>query len=353
MIPGPIKQACAEALSAGLSFACFRMPGSEEVVFLADSGEGKPRSQLTFEISPWLSGNTGRIVIRDRMDTEIIGSLRAQNPKGASAFVSEPAISREDYLAAVSKVIDSCRRRDGKTVYSRVITGANPSLDIPETADSLFSEFPEAFGFLYFTPSTGCWLGASPETLLSVDFAEGKFSTMALAGTRNLDAADAPWDDKNLRENAFVADFFGGKFAALGLDYDISPLESVTYGPVQHLCRKITGKFTPADDMDSVLEAINPTPALCGTPTDEALRDIAACELHSRRCYGGYVAVRTPGRLDAFVNLRSALVATDGSGRFNVFAGGGITPDSDPATEFRETSAKASCLLALLSERTD
>ena len=72
--------------------------------------------------------------------------------------------------------------------------------------------------------------------------------------------------------------------------------------------------------MDSVLEAINPTPALCGTPTDEALRDIAACELHSRRCYGGYVAVRTPGRLDAFVNLRSALVATDGSGRFNVFA---------------------------------
>ena len=323
MIPGPIKQACAEALSAGLSFACFRMPGSEEVVFLADSGEGKPRSQLTFEISPWLSGNTGRIVIRDRMDTEIIGSLRAQNPKGASAFVSEPAISREDYLAAVSKVIDSCRRRDGKTVYSRVITGANPSLDIPETADSLFSEFPEAFGFLYFTPSTGCWLGASPETLLSVDFAEGKFSTMALAGTRNLDAADAPWDDKNLRENAFVADFFGGKFAALGLDYDISPLESVTYGPVQHLCRKITGKFT------------------------------AACELHPRRCYGGYVAVRTPGRLDAFVNLRSALVATDGSGRFNVFAGGGITPDSDPATEFRETSAKASCLLALLSERTD
>lgn len=349
MIPQHVKLACSKALELGLPFACFRRPGEKEVVFLADTEKGECKSDLSFEICPWNTPYSRRIAIRDRLGIKELLELSTKIDKKICYFSDEVAISREEYIAAVGGIISNCRHRNGKTVYSRVIAGINPGMDIPEVVARLFAEFPKAFGFLYFTPQTGCWLGATPEILLSANLKDRTFATMALAGTRSAVCGDAAWDDKNLRENCFVADFFREKFSCLGLDYNISAPTSLSYGPIQHLCRNIHGRFSSQEDIETILDAINPTPALCGTPTSEALRDIETFERHRRQCYGGLVGVRTSAYLDTYVNLRSARIACDGSGRFNIFAGGGITADSDPETEFQETAAKASRLLAALS----
>lgn len=353
MIPENIRTACRKAIRLGIPCACFRLPGDSEVSFLADNGQGKPRSGTVFEIGPWLAPYSSRIILRDILGPEEILSLPGDAaPAGCgNGFTPEPSLTETEYIRAVETVIGSCRRREGKTVYSRVISGTNPRLDIPEAASRLFSEFPDTFGFLYFTPATGCWLGATPEILLSADIDAGRFRTMALAGTRPSAPSSSPWDEKNIHENYFVVDFFEEQLSRLGVNFSVDAPESLTYGPVQHLCRRIHGSFAPGDSASAgrILDAINPTPALCGTPKADALRDLEESEPHRRGCYGGFVAVRCGGRFDAFVNLRSARVAADGSGQFNIYAGGGITAASDPAAEFRETSAKASRLLSVLS----
>ena len=59
--------------------------------------------------------------------------------------------------------------------------------------------------------------------------------------------------------------------------------------------------------------------------------------------------MRDGHRLDEFVNLRCAKIALDDTGRFELYAGGGITGQSDPESEYTETADKASALLGILS----
>ncbi|MDE6136756.1 MAG: chorismate-binding protein, partial [Muribaculaceae bacterium] len=90
-----------------------------------------------------------------------------------------------------------------------------------------------------------------------------------------------------------------------------------------------------------------PTPAVAGTPRDTALGEIAATEDTPRRCYAGYLLHSdATGRTRAYVNLRCAQVSPDG---YCIYAGGGITANSDPAAEWAETEAKAAVLLDILN----
>lgn len=363
MLPQTVYMACKKALGIRVAFACCRMPGDKNVMFFADtSDQSRPCKPdgMTFEIGRWLMPYSGRITIREQLGAEDVLSL-PDAPffpaiDDSDDFNAAEAITRDDYLEAVKTIAANCNKRDGKTVYSRMIAGENPGLDIPGVASRLFSQFPETFGFLFYHPSTGCWLGATPETLLSIDLASRRFFTMALAGTRPATLDGQPWDEKNLRENRFVADFFFERLRPTGISFDVSETFTVGYGPVQHLRRDISGTL-PAGEIDriteSIIDLINPTPALCGTPTADALDDIARHEPHQRECYGGFVALRTKSRFDAFVNLRNARLSTTPPGRFKIYAGGGITAASDPASEWNETEAKASTLRSLLSSSPD
>lgn len=345
--------AAGRCLERHIPFAVCRMPGMREVEFFARLNSSSDRPSVTermFEIGEWLSPYSRRIRIPAGMSPKEIldRKILAAESATTEVFTVDTAISRRDYIVAVRQIIDRCRRRSGKTVYSRVITGENPALDIPNVARRLFGMFPGAFGFLYYTPRTGCWLGATPETLLDVDFSRGVVSTMAFAGTRT-SAGDAPWDGKNLLENGFVADYICSKFREAGIAPEVSSLSTCDYGAIQHLRRDITAKLPSGIDYGQILDSINPTPALCGTTPDAAVRDITEFELHRRGCYGGFVAVNSPGKsFRSFVNLRSCRIETVRPHRFAVYAGGGIIAESDPEAEWEETRAKASRLLSLL-----
>lgn len=356
MLPEEVYKACGKALEGGIPFACCRRPGEESVIFFADMDGIPSENSISFEIGKWLKPYAERIVIHRQLDAGALLSLPSdfRSPLKASPipFCPEETITRQAYLDVVGSIIGNCREREGKTVYSRVIAGSNPGLDIPDAAGRLFDTFPDAFGFLFCHPLTGCWLGATPETLLSADFTSNRFHTMALAGTRPAVGPAVPWDEKNFCENRFVVDFFSERLTQLSLDFEISAPETIGYGPIEHLRRDITGTLPYASTdiaLESIIDSINPTPALCGTPAENALRDLAEYEPHDRQCYGGFVALRTASRFDAFVNLRSARISTNPDRQFNLYVGGGITAASDPASEYAETTAKASTLLSILS----
>lgn len=358
------------------SFAICREPGASELQLYADTPQAEHLSEYsdssglsdpsvsTFSIGGWLSPWKERIILREIDDSQanrnliadILGTMPPSDPN--------TAISREGYISSVNAIIENCRRRGGKTVYSRVIAGRMSyrtsegttdgisGMDILEAALKLFVLFPDSCGFLFFTPQTGCWIGATPEILLDFDRYSREAYTMALAGTRPATSANTPWDNKNIIENRFVCDYIADRFRAAGITPEISAPITHRFGRIEHLRHDIRGVL-PADcSFETLIDSLNPTPALCGYPREEAINDINRYEIHRRLCYGGFIAISTPDRIKAYVNLRSArIIPYEGALRYEIYAGGGIVADSDPAQEWEETRIKAAPLLSLLGNR--
>ncbi|MDE6126879.1 MAG: chorismate-binding protein [Muribaculaceae bacterium] len=302
-------------------------------------GESIPFGQL--EAGRWLAPYSERL-IPGQTDTYSLPCCR----KPGSHETETGGL--ESYVEAVKKVIASCAARNGKTVFSREITGATgEGVTAGNIFERLCDKFPDTFRYIFHIPGEGVWMGATPEILLDVDLRTGAFSTMALAGTRVTPPTAGPWDEKNVIEHKYVSDFIAATLRDAGVSFEESPLTTLPYGRIEHLCRYFHGNLGEIP-YPVVLDSLNPTPALCGTPKEEAIADITRCEPHDRGFYGGFVAVRTAERFVAYANLRCLKLDGD---RFSVYAGGGITALSDPCAEFAETEAKAAPRLELLHRK--
>lgn len=336
--------AIGRSLSAGLPFTAFVRPGENRAVFFSDPGEGYgPAGELTFAVNVWCGGSADEYLIADRADAE--ATVRWLERSGAAAPVVSPwsrSTSHSDYIDAVDELIGRLMDCGGKTVMSRTISGSC-EVDWISVAEQYFAAHPEAFRYIYLTPRHGCWLGASPELLLKTS--DGRFTTMALAGTRSVSEEGNAWSGKNIAEQAIVRDYIVDRLYDLGLNPVAGPTETVTTGNIQHLRTMIEGR-TEGIDASEILRTLNPTPALAGYPLPVALENIVGLEQHPRRCYGSYVSVGSGSSTEAYVNLRC--VNFD-SRSWCMYVGGGIMPDSDSADEWLETEAKSKILSQLIA----
>jgi len=92
--------------------------------------------------------------------------------------------------------------------------------------------------------------------------------------------------------------------------------------------------------------ALHPTPAVGGTPADEALQLIRKLEPVDRGFYAGAVGwTDRQGDGEWYLSLRCGEVCAN---QIRLFAGAGIVADSDPVAEAAETSAKFVALLSAL-----
>lgn len=343
-----IAAAVAVALDCACPFALYSRPESDGHVFLANPSwpSGYAATAGGDVVVQPFDASAPAVRIVAECDAASLLELAASGtlPHLPSDDDKAPqATCRDGYLRGLSDVIAALRRGDGgKVVISRVLVADAARLDVTALADAVFAAFPRAFRFLYFTPATGLWIGASPELLLR---RRGDvLHTMALAGTRPAGSAGA-WDAKNIAEHRLVVDFIADALRGCGLDPVVGPTHTLPYSAaVEHLCTDVAAEGG-GDAFDSVLRALHPTPALCGYPRGFAADVIARTEAHDRGCYGGYIAL---GDTEAYVNLRCARIYPDGS--CCLFAGGGIMPDSDPAAEWEESGRKASSLLSLIEQ---
>lgn len=332
-----LKDAVTAAMKVNLPFALFAKPQSDSLEFFADNGGNAP-CHKSITVKPW-GGSSQRVIINARLSAAETIDFVKSNPDSLYPDILpwQQSTDLSQYLSRVEDLIDRLRDYGGKTVISRVICGRT-DVNWIVVAQKYFDLHPEAFRYLYFIPSFGFWLGASPELLLSVR--DSMFMTMALAGTRPLSDADKPWSGKNIAEQAVVRDYILSRLFDLGLNPVAAQTETVTTGNIQHLRTLITGQ-TEDCPSDEILAAINPTPALAGYPMHSALENIVATEQHPRRCYGGYIAVHDTDSLEAFVNLRCVNFDRNS---YCIYVGGGIMPDSDPEDEWLETESKAQIL---------
>jgi isochorismate synthase EntC len=132
------------------------------------------------------------------------------------------------------------------------------------------------------------------------------------------------------------------------LDWEAEP-SIVTVANVQHLGTSIEGALTePAVDVMTLVQALTPTPALGGFPTQEAIDFIHTHEMMNRGFYGGAVGwCDAHGQGTFAVTIRCAEL-TDDRRIARLFAGGGIVAESDPYSEFAETQAKFQAMLSAI-----
>ncbi len=265
--------------------------------------------------------------------------------------MSVPACStpKEDYVRTINDIKAKLEVRGGKTVLSRQICGTFKVFDPEAVMEEYFASFPDMFCFMFSHPSTGYWMGASPELLLEV-IGDKLAKTRALAGTRPADTIGR-WSEKNIEEHRIVVEDICLRINALETPAKAEALEpyNFSYGVVEHLCtpiaiRNVADGVFPAED---VIAAIHPTPAVCGFPRPDAMRDIAEAETTPRNCYGGLITVPGNNGPLAYVVLRC--VHFD-ERNWAVYTGSGITAASDAFDEWNETAAKATPLIELLNK---
>ncbi|MEN9511878.1 MAG: hypothetical protein RLZZ370_1697 [Bacteroidota bacterium] len=201
-------------------------------------------------------------------------------------------------------------------------------------------QYLNAMVYLLDAAETGCWIGASPEQLLSWEHGQGR--TVALAGTKNA-STEGAFGDKEVEEQGFIRTFIREHLEQLNISFQEEPMREVQQGNLRHLCTEFHFEIATNQLWDLAMQ-LHPTPALCGYPRAAALR-ILEGERTQRRFYGGFLGPWSPGQGSLWVNIRCGEVFADG---INLYAGTGITKASDARAEFQETEHKLRVLGAVL-----
>ena len=121
----------------------------------------------------------------------------------------------------------------------------------------------------------------------------------------------------------------------------------LTLARLQHLETKIRARLPEGTSALNVLEALHPTPAVCGLPRDAALEFLGEKEPFERGWYAGPVGWFDLDGNGVFVPALRCAVVQDL--RWRLFAGAGIVEGSDPGLEWDETSIKFEPMLRALA----
>ncbi|HEX8659683.1 MAG TPA: chorismate-binding protein [Hymenobacter sp.] len=230
-----------------------------------------------------------------------------------------------------------------RAAHRRLPAGFDPLAAFAELA----RQYPRAFVSLVSVPGVGTWLGATPEVLAEVT-ADGTFHTMALAGTQFLTPDITPrtaiWRQKEIEEQALVARYIVSCFKQLRLrEYHETGPRTVIAGQLLHLRTdfEVNLRHVPFPSLGTdMLRLLHPTSAVGGMPKAAALEFIQAHEGYDRAYYSGFlgpVNVAAPGIARLYVNLRCLQLRAEHA---ILYAGTGLTADSDPAREWQETQMK-------------
>ena len=335
------------SLKSGLPFSVYRKPKESTLtgVFQKDDNlhHTTDFKEKGFVFAPFSSENGAVLIQPDEL-------LKVDFPASGRIGTSTVSVSesgKEDHLDLVEKGIQEIKQGNlKKVVLSRKIeVGATKS---PlEVFDNLLNSYPNAFCYLFHHPKVGTWCGATPETLVKIK--NGTLQTMSLAATLPFVEDEEPnWGNKEVEEQKMVSDYIQDKLGALVENLEIGEAKSVRAGNLWHLRSKVKGNILSSVGLSKIIDALHPTPAVCGIPTKDAKEFILQNENYQRTFYTGFlgeVNLQNDGETTLFVNLRCMELK---SGSASIFVGGGITEASVPESEWLETQNKSRTMLNIL-----
>jgi menaquinone-specific isochorismate synthase len=334
------------------------LPGCGPVAFGALPFDPSAPAELIVPAEIWGRADDGtrwRTVISEpaELEGESDGKRAPHTREGAPGrFTVEPSRTPESWCELVERATKAMA--DGslrKVALAReVVVTADAPFDRGSVLGRLRTTYPGCH--LY---SVDGFIGASPELLVSRAGDVVRSHPMAGTAARGGDpasdarlAASLLASTKDREEHQITIDMVHDTLLnwCSYIDYEAEP-SIVPVANVQHLATLVEGRLSqPAPSVLELVSALHPTPAVCGSPRDEALAFILQHEGFDRGRYAGAVGwVDGHGNGSWAVSLRCA--ALDGPVA-RLYAGNGIVADSDPPTELAETRAKLQAMLSAL-----
>ncbi len=314
----------------------------------------------------WIVGRDARACarLRDALEAGHAGvdAGRCAAPSAFGAAASN--IAPDAYRAAVAGVIEDIL--DGEYYQ------ANLSHRLSARAQRAFSSYDlfrvmardsdADFAALLQYPE-GDILSNSPERFFRIDLTpagEQRIVAEPVKGTRprgRTPAEDARLaedlfsDQKDRAENVMIADLMRNDLSRICRDRSICEeaiCELRSYANVHHLVSRISGVLRPGANAVDAFAALFPCGSITGAPKLAAMEAIARIEGVGRGPYCGAVGyIDDRGNADFAVAIRTAVTTPD---RRCLVApvGGGVTLQSSPCSEYKETIDKARDTLGAL-----
>ncbi|NML56175.1 chorismate-binding protein [Chryseobacterium cheonjiense] len=286
----------------------------------------------------------GKIITIKTEETDFSELINTSLPNDSNHYIAE---TKDEYLKNLEDVIDVINKNQlPKLVYSRrkIITDFG-KIDLKKSFTNLCNSYQNAFRYIFINGETS-WMGAFSEVLGKFNKNTYEFETMSLAGTLPVSES---WSEKEIEEQKPVTEYIRNILK----NYSEYPEESETYdhisGNIKHLRTDFKARINP-ENLDSIIQQLHPTPAVCGIPKNFCKEKIRELEKFPRELYAGYIKVETEESILYFVNLRCCKLYQDS---VHVFVGGGITAQSSPEKEWQETELKSEAILKNLEVITD
>ncbi|WP_178988379.1 chorismate-binding protein [Winogradskyella schleiferi] len=297
------------------------------------------------------------------IDIEILGTEVVEPTK-----IFQNETERFQHINLVSEGIKRIKNSNlEKVVLSRCESKPIQNIDPITIFKRLFNTYKNAMVYCWYHPKVGLWIGATPELLFKV---EGKqLTTISLAGTQPYRQISKPtWTNKEFEEQQIVTNYITEQIKPYTKQINVSDVETVRAGNLLHLKTRVISLIKDNSELKSIIEALHPTPAVCGFPKAEATEFILQHENYNREYYTGFlgelnltqVKTRNNNRRNVennaysvvktqsnfYVNLRCMQLQAS---KALIYVGGGVTKDSNPEREWEETVNKSATITAVLS----
>jgi isochorismate synthase len=353
-----------EELGSGFAFSPFINPDGDKTFFLkADlhyifiGKESTQNDDFIEAVSP-SSLNPNFIELMKCKDLSLNSVL--------TNYPTNKQTTKQEFIDLVEKGISEIESGVfQKVVLSRTKQIVLPAdFDVIRIFDKLCETYASAFISAVSIPHLGVvWMGASPETLVSQDSA-GIFRTMALAGTQSaydsdgnlIKPSEALWRQKEIEEQSFVTRYIINCLKKIRVrEFEEEGPKTVIAGNLMHLRTDIiidTIAINFSQLATVMLDLLHPTSAVCGMPKVPATEFILKNEGYDRDFFSGFLGPvniqSSEGQIEShiFVNLRTMKIEKNIA---TLYAGCGITADSNAEKEWNETEMKTQTLGSVIS----
>ena len=342
-----------------LPFVVYRKPNSDRFKAILQSDTTlhytKNYEEAGFVFAPFDNAKEAILLHPDKQLVSEKIVMAKRNKRDITKAVKEKIdiTAKTTHIALVEKALQLLTQQDlTKVVLSREEKIKIVTQDFLEKFQDLATLYPTAMVYCWYHPKVGLWLGATPETLLYMQ--KDSLHTMALAGTQPYkDTEDVAWGKKELEEQQLVTDSIREELAPLVGTMTISDVYTHRAGALLHLRTDVKATVSKIS-LKELLDALHPTPAVCGLPKEAAKRFILTNENYNREFYTGFfgelhlIDGDDPKKVpvtNLYVNLRCMQVKDQET---VLYVGGGITKASDAQKEWEETVKKTNTMKSVL-----
>ena len=270
--------------------------------------------------------------------------ISSTDTDGCHAMLSDYNLTAEREHYKVDFNNYHAQLRDG--LFAKIVLARHATLTASTAIDplKLFARacrrYPRMFVALFSTKRSGTWLVATPEILLKGHGRE--FQTMALAGTMR---PGGQWSKKNIKEQHYVESYITECVEHFTDNFSVDGPYTSQAGDLVHLRSDIRFSLNGDSNIGDMLNALHPTPAVCGMPKESTRKFIMDNESAPRGYYSGFSGLLDDnGDTALYVTLRCMQIAPP---TYTLYAGGGLLADSDEESEWEETEAKMNTMKQL------